>query len=387
MTGLRNCTVRMPGYYYLGVLLSDDTAAGDTGPAVEDAVQLALVEINASGGIGGKTTGMVRCSAGSMPSSTVTAAEELAKLSPLSAIIGPGTSSGAMALMPSAKASGVCFVSPSATSPELTTVDDGDLLFRTIVSDTAQGQAAASMAKREGYRKPLVVHRDDAYGRGLAAAFLAGFGTGATSASYTDETPPASVVSRAKSVGPDAVFLVSFLEDGVAIVKEAMAEGFAPVWIFAESMQDELFIEGVGNDAYLEGALGTAPAPAVGPNYDKFASAWRYAFATRPKVYTPNGYDATYLLAAAMMLSGVPDDRQAVHDHLRKTGDGPAFGPGQWPQFLGFASEGSANYEGASGPVDFDANGDVVSNISEWTIKGGKLEVVGCFAPGAEACQ
>jgi ABC-type branched-subunit amino acid transport system substrate-binding protein len=381
----------MKGHHYLGVVVTDDTAQADTGPAVEDAIQLALVEINDSGGIDGKLTGMIRCNAGSDATATAASIEELAKVAPLSAIIGPSTSSGTIASAPIVSAAGIPLVSPSATSPAVTTLDDHDFVFRTIVSDTLQGEAAAAIVKREKWKKPIVVHYDDAYGRGLEAAFANALGSAPPSFPYLDDKAgyADAVVAKAKASGADAVFLISFLDDGIAVVKAAKAAGFSPKWVFAESLQDELFLSGVKDDAYLEGAHGTAPAPASGPAYDAFESSWRFAQGVRPKIYTPNAYDATYLLAAGMKLSGAPDDPRAVRDGLRRTSGGSAtFGPGEWPKLVAAAGAGTTvDYQGASGPVDFDAHGDVQSNISEWTIHDGKLETVGCFAAGGVACK
>ena len=119
------------------------------------------------------------------------AVKRLARLHPrievegVSAIVGPLASGVTIAVTESVAApAGVVVISPSATSPGITTVDDDGFLFRSTTSDAAQGVVLAQLAADEGIDNVGVVYLNGAYGQGLADAFEAAFEGTVTSASF-----------------------------------------------------------------------------------------------------------------------------------------------------------------------------------------------------------
>ena len=106
------------------------------------------------------------------PSVAVEAARRLVEVEGVHAIVGPNASSAALPVSRSVSATlGIPTISPSATSPQLTDVEDNGYFFRTALSDAAQGPVLAQVTRGRGFDNVGLIYQDDAYGKGLAAAF------------------------------------------------------------------------------------------------------------------------------------------------------------------------------------------------------------------------
>ena len=64
-------------------------------------------------------------------------------------------------------------ISPSATSPGLSTAEDDGLFFRTAPSDARQGQVMSDILKDRGISSVAVSYTNNDYGKGLADSFQA----------------------------------------------------------------------------------------------------------------------------------------------------------------------------------------------------------------------
>jgi branched-chain amino acid transport system substrate-binding protein len=392
VTGLSICAVKQEGHYYVTTLFPLTGSLGSFGATFEQAVFLALTEINDAGGIDGKCLGMLVCDTATDPTTAGEAMAEIGAASPVGAVIGPAASGSALVAYVEAAAAGKVMITPSGTSPVLTDLDDDGYLFRTAVSDAFQGKIASEIAQREGFDKVFVINRDDAYGNGLRGVFIAEFTASGGQADYVTYDEAAAgfertVIDAAVAYAPDAVFLVSFVDDGAAILQTASIDGWTdPKWILPDGPKDAETILKVGSDAFLEGVLGTSPAAPTGADFNAFASAFEAAWGEPPTVFNANSYDAMYLVAIAMALSADPDVGSQIRDSLADTQAGTMIHPGEWDKVLENLAAGEMDYAGASGPLDFDANGDVLSNIEEWTITGGQIVTVGCWTPEGNAC-
>ena len=288
-------------------------------------------------------------------------------------------------------------MSMSATSPATTTLNDDECLFRTCASDAYQSVVAAALAEREGFSRVFVINRDDPYGNGLREAFAEAFADDShfveysvyseSDADYADTTIADAMASFAASGGPEAIFLIAFVDDGAAILKKAIGENLDVKWMFPDGPKADDLLVKVGNNAYLEGCIGTSPAAPIGAEYVLFRDAFKAEFSRDPEIFTSNVYDAIYLIAVAMELSLDPDSGEEIRDNLSKTHAGNPVQPGQWDIFLTEAISGQADYAGASGPVDFDQNGDVLSNFEEWSIESGEIVTKNCWTSEVTPCE
>ncbi|MEO6653892.1 MAG: ABC transporter substrate-binding protein [Ilumatobacteraceae bacterium] len=158
------------GTLVLGIFLPTTGAGSDLGVPMIAAVDDAVDQINAAGGVLGRDVLVERADegAGTGPG------ELLAK--GVDAIIGPASSLTALSQLGAAidPITGVVTCSPSATSLALDDFpDSGGLLFRTAPSDSLQMAVIARRVERTGATQVAVGYLDDPYGRGLNDSFRA----------------------------------------------------------------------------------------------------------------------------------------------------------------------------------------------------------------------
>ena len=390
VTGLSKCTVVVEGYHYLSVALPFTGSLAQKATSREQAVRLALDEINAAGGIGGRAIGLVTCDTRKEASVAAQVVRELGEVAPGPAVIGPATSSCTLAAAPEAIAARLVLISPSATSPEITALEDEGFVSRTAMSDAFQGVALAHLARDEGMTRVHVVYRDDAYGQGLKDVFVGefeGLGGQTEALGYDEVHYDADAVAAAiDAITPDAVLLISFVDDGAAIVKAVLNAGTETAWLLTDGTKDPGLLEKIGDPSALEGALGTIPSVPEGDTYARFAEAYARDWGTEPLGFSANAYDAAWLIATAMALASDPDDGAEVRDKLTATSAGAEVVVGDWGAVLERLPEGQVDLQGASGPVDLDANGDVLTRVEVWQVQGGVIATVGCRQPSGEVC-
>ena len=123
--------------------------------------------------MGGKTITAIRADSTCVDAAAATAAaERLVTADGVSGIVGGDCSgvTGAM-LQNVARPNGMVMISPSATSPALTTAEDDGLFFRTAPSDARQGQVMTDILRDQGVKSVAVTYTNNDYGKGLAETF------------------------------------------------------------------------------------------------------------------------------------------------------------------------------------------------------------------------
>ena len=150
---------------------SGDGAA--IGAPLIEAALAASAAINAAGGVlGSKVEVIGNVDEGSSPSTTREAIATLIEQG-VDAVIGPASSTIALATVPQLMEAGILTCSPTATALALDDLPDRSLFFRTAPSDSLQAIAIAEQAERTGALSAVVVNLDDAYGGPLADATIA----------------------------------------------------------------------------------------------------------------------------------------------------------------------------------------------------------------------
>ncbi|HUV32238.1 MAG TPA: ABC transporter substrate-binding protein, partial [Devosiaceae bacterium] len=167
----------------LGILLGFTGPLEALAPPIAAGAQLAFDEVNAQGGLlGGSIIAVTGDSTCADATAAANAADRLINTDGVVGIMGAMCSGATISAANSAGIpAGVVMISPSATSPAVTDVDDNDLLFRTAPSDAYQGQVMANLLKSKGIGDIAIAYVNNDYGKGfadaLAAAFTAGGGT------------------------------------------------------------------------------------------------------------------------------------------------------------------------------------------------------------------
>ncbi|MCH8201407.1 MAG: ABC transporter substrate-binding protein, partial [Chloroflexi bacterium] len=160
----------------IGALLSFTGGLSDFGEPIFNGVELAVNEINEAGGVNGQDVELVRGDTGTNPDQAATDAQRLVDIEGVQGIVGALSSGVTLRVAEQVTGpAGVVLISPASTSPGLTDANDNDFLFRTTISDAAQGLLLANLADDAGYGTVCNVFVNNAYGEGLSDAFTAAF--------------------------------------------------------------------------------------------------------------------------------------------------------------------------------------------------------------------
>jgi branched-chain amino acid transport system substrate-binding protein len=357
----------------------------DFGEPFLNSAQLAVDTINAAGGVNGQPIELVQGDSATSPQQAVEEARRLIELEGVSAIVGPAGSGETLPVAESVTGpAGVLEITMSATSPALTIANDNDFLFRTTISDAAQGIVMADLARNQGYESACVLYVNNAYGQGLNDAFAEQFTAagGTITAQVPHEQEQASYASEVASCtegNPDVLVAAAYPESGRVFLRELAEAGDAPAVIFSDGLKSPEMFADLGWEVF-EGNYGTAAGLFESDATGVFDRAWEDAYGEIPAVpYLREINDAIYLIAlAAEQVDST--DPTAIRDVLREVANEPGtvVGPGQegWQAAVQAIDAGEdINYEGAAGSVDLDENGDVSKGaILIWQVIGEAIE-------------
>jgi branched-chain amino acid transport system substrate-binding protein len=157
------------GVLTIGLLLPQSGEGAAIGQSMMDAAQRAVDEVNAAGGLFGQNVRLVDADEGADASSATDAIDALIEEG-VDAVVGPASSTVALATLADLMSAEVLTCSPTATSLLLDEFPSRQLFYRTAPSDSLQADAIAKLAQQTGTFTAAVAFLDDAYGRPLAEA-------------------------------------------------------------------------------------------------------------------------------------------------------------------------------------------------------------------------
>ena len=270
---------------------------------------------------------------------------------------------------------GMVMISPSATSPGLSTAEDNGLFFRTAPSDAREGQVMADVLTDRGVKSIALTYTNNDYGKGLADAIVTSFeavgGTVTISAAHEDGKADYSAeVGALASAGGDILVVAGYLDQGgLGIINAALDSGAYEQFALPGGMIGDSLPANVG--PALNGSYGQI-AGSGGEGIEKLTALAGDAFdATSP--YTPESYDAAALFMLAMQAA----DSKDPADYMSKILD-VANAPGEkiYPGELGKAldiirSGGDVDYVGASA-VELIGPGESAGSYREIEVQDGK---------------
>lgn len=355
-------------------------------PPIFDGVKLAAEHINAQGGIlGGSlivTSGDSTCADAT---AAAAAADKMINTEQVSAIVGPMCSGAVISAANNAGIPGnTVLITPSGTSPAITTVADNDLLFRTAPSDAYQGAVMARLLMSKGIKDIVISYVNNDYGKGfadaLAAAFAADGGNVAAMEAHEDGKADyrAELGSLAASGVQNLVILAYNSGSGQTVLRQAIESGDFSTYIGGDGMVGNELFTGI-DAAAVEGMIATRPGSPDLPGAAIYADLAAAAGQDATAIFAPQAYDAAFMLALAMEKKGSAS-RDGMSAALREvaTAPGTVILPGEWEKAKAALAAGEdINYEGASGQHEFDAAGDVPGLILEMTVKNGEFVEVG----------
>ncbi|MDQ1606675.1 MAG: branched-chain amino acid transport system substrate-binding protein [Microbacteriaceae bacterium] len=350
------------GILRIGTEFPTTGASAFIGPAQAAGVEVAVREINSAGGVLGKPVEVLHRDSGDAPTTVLETSFADLVSKKIDVLVGPSSSVLVERLVPKAVAAGVAMISPAATSPVLSTLNDSGLLFRTIPSDSLEGTALAGLVvKKKGTKVALVYFGDDsgkAINGALAKNVVKAGGTLVAAQQFDGTTKDlAGAVAAVAKAKPDAVVLASpfsAMEQNKTLLTQLSAAGLggAKLWLTSGDLADysQALPAGLltGVNGILEGAEPNA------------------AFAARVKAadpavtdirYSAEAYDATILAALAATVAK-NDSGAAVAAALPGVSSGgiKCLSYGECLDVL--KTQNDIDYDGVSGPIGFSAAGD-----------------------------
>ena len=375
----------------IGSVMSLTGSLGVLGQQIAKGAQLAVADLNAAGGANGCQLALSLLDDQTSASVGVDAAKKLVDVQHVPAIVGALSSGVSAAMLTSVTVpSKVVLISPASTSPPFTQLaKDGKTdgyWFRTTPSDALQGVAMAKVALDAGFKKVAVMYLNNAYGQGLSQEFVNAFGklggTVTQNVVYNPSQPSyRSEVSKALSPAPDAMFLIGYPGDGTTITREWISSGGPQKFLFPDGLESQDFVNDVGAQ-YMKDARGTAAGSVTTPSLDNFNQEFKAKFGELPtQAYIPNAYDGTVLVGLAMNYSKGATGT-AVRDGIRKVTDPKGekiyAGAAELKKAVKLLAENKPiQYIGASGPLQFDPNGDINAPMVIWSVVDGKVKNTG----------
>ncbi len=356
-------TVAPQGTLKIGAVipLTGDGAA--YGLPIQRAASLAINEINLAGGVKGQSMEIIwedgKCDA----KEATSAARKLVTVDGVKVILGGVCSSETLAMAPVTESEKVIVLSPSSTSPDITTA--GDFLFRTAPSDALAGRVAAEYASKTWNAKkaPILSETKD-YTKGLRRVlkevFINRRGTVVADELYnTGDTNFRSQLLKIKAANPDVVYLLPQTPaPGGLLLKQLNDIGLKTKLLTAEVLIGRDVVKEQGKT--MEGLVGIEQYfDENGERAQKFLKTYKETYSEAPPfpAFMANMYSQVYLVKEALEQFG--QDTEKMRDY-----------------FLGLKG-----WEGALGTLTFDGNGDPLSAYAVKKIEGGKLVDLEVYTP------
>lgn len=371
----------------IGFLAGFTGAIESLTPPIFNGAQLAASHVNSQGGLlDGEQMVMPSADTTCVDASAATnGADRLINSENVTAIVGALCSGATIAAANSvAVPANVVMISPASTSPAVSQLNDNDLVFRTPPSDAYQGEVLAKLLINKGIEDVAVTYVNNDYGKGLADAFTSAFenngGMVMENLAHEDGKADyrAELGSLAASGSQNLVVLAYADGSGQTILRQASEGGNFTRYIGADGMVGDGLVKAVGADV-LKGMIATKPGTPDLPGAGIFADLAKKADLDPNAVFAGQAYDAAFLLALAVEQLG-SNSREGLNEALREVANEPGevVLPGEWEKAKRLIGEGKdINYQGATGTMEFDENGDVPGVIVEMTVRNGKFVEVG----------
>ncbi|WP_227286120.1 MULTISPECIES: ABC transporter substrate-binding protein [Paracoccaceae] len=364
----------------LGVIVGFTGPIESLAPAMADGAEMAMAEVTESGNLlGGMSVTSVRADSTCIDSAAAqAAAERLITADGVDGIVGADCSGVTTSILSNvAVPNGMVMVSPSATSPALSSIEDSGLFFRTAPSDARQGQVMTDVIMDRGISEVAVTYTNNDYGQGLADSFAAAFeaagGTVTLVSAHEDGRADYSAeVGSLASAGGDALVVAGYVDQGGSgIVQSALDSGAFDTFVFPDGMVSQALTDNFGSD--IDGSFGQHPGTdSEGAEiYHGMAEAAGFD-GTSP--FSKESYDAAALIMLAMQAAGstAPGDYAA---HIMDVANAPGepIQPGELGRALELLAAGEEiDYQGASA-VELIGPGESAGNYREISIEGGEI--------------
>jgi branched-chain amino acid transport system substrate-binding protein len=343
----------------IGSLLPTTGNLAFLGPPEIAGVDAAVKEINEAGGVLGKCVSVSHKDSGDTTTDTATQSATALINEGVDAIVGAASSGVSLSVIDQITGAGVVQMSPANTAPDLSTYADDGYYFRTAPSDVLQGRVLGNLITGDGNEKVGFLTIQDPYGTGLYENAKISVEAAGGSVVANEEFAPgtknfSAQVDKVLAAGPDAIAVISFDEAKSILPELIKVKGFDPSKLYLVDGNTGNYGEAF-TDFSIEGAQGTIPGVVA---TDETKAKWA---GVNPDLkdfaYAAESYDAVILIALAAIAGGAADgatikaNLKAVSEGGEKVTD--------FATAVQMLKDGKdIDYDGLSGPITFDDNGD-----------------------------
>ena len=349
-SGSKTGTVKIGASFPLSGSVATD------GEMIVTAIQMAVDEVNAAGGITiGDTTYKVELDPQddeADPTTAATIANKFADDQDVMAVISSYNSSCMLAQVGTYDSAGLPSISPVATSPDLT--GSSKYFHRVVNSDSFTGKLDADVMKALGYAKVAALYEDDDYGYGLYESFKSEADAIGLEIVYTGtfvygETKDFStILTNVSNSGCDGVFWGGLITELGLYMSQSATFGADTIPVYADTgCYSPAMITEAGDMSEGLVSVGCFDLSGADDASEKFIADFTKAYGSEPSLYAALAYDAAWTLFTAMK-SSTELSREAINTALA-----------------------SVSYEGITGLNKFDENGDVSKDYSIYQVKDG----------------
>jgi len=344
--------------------------------------ELAMKEVSDSGKLlGGATVTSLRADTGCIDNGLATSNGERLIADGINGLVGGDCSGVTGAILQNvAIPNGMVMISPSATSPGLSTMEDNGLFFRTSPSDAREGQVMADILVDRGIKSIALTYTNNDYGKGLADAITTSYeaagGKVTISAAHEDGKADYSAeVGALASAGGDILVVAGYLDQGgLGIIQASLDSGAFETFGLPGGMIGDSLPKNVGAD--LDGSFGQMPG-FDGKGTDAIAAMSKEAGFDGTSPFAPESYDAAALLMFAMQAADSTDPAVYGSKILEvANAPGEEIYPGELAKGLEIlAAGGDIDYVGASA-VELIGPGESAGSYREIEVKDGENTTV-----------
>ena len=342
--------------------LTGDTA--QYGLSALNGARMAIEEANASGGVAGRRVELIVQDTRSDSAETDVVVRRLAREYNVHVLVGEIVSSRSLAAARAAQSEGLPMLTPSATSPEVTS--PGDFIFRSCYTDAFQGAAVARFAATNlgARRAAMLVQSDQRYSQELAAfireAFVRRGGEVVAVQEYREGAADFSAqLVELSASRPDVVFVPGYYLEAGLLARQARALGLDAPFVGGDGWDSPRLYE-IGGQALAGDFFSTHfSAEDPDPQVQRFVADYRRLFGSTPDSFAATAYDAARIVLDAIARAPTLE-RRAIRDALASTKD----------------------FAGVTGTVTFNAERNAVKSVVVVRIgENGKQSVESHVAP------
>ena len=359
------------GPYTIGMVDSETGSLSAFGERNQRGKDLALARVNELG-INDRELEIIVEDSGSENQGGISAAQKLVNQDGVPFLIGAVGSGVSVAIYESViEGTDVVQLSQNSTGLNLTNFPG---LLRMSPSGRAQSIALANIIAEDGYDSVAVTYVNNEFGQSLFEGFENAWdGEIAYESSHDQEQSSySSVMSEMNNADTDAWLFITYQAEFTTMVNEAYSSGYEAQFYGADSAQGDGVLQDTPEGS-MEGMKITLPsAPIEEDNYQAFAAAFEDEYGEEPTSWAAYAYDC--VINAALAIQAADEFTGAALQETVRAVSGP---DGEevtsYEDAHAILAEGGSasdvDYQGVSGPIDFNEDGDPVGFLQVVTVE------------------